>query len=225
MTYVDALMWLGYALAGFVAFVFVCHIPLLPLIRLAIIDVPNKTVVARCFIDAWLRNLLTLPADLLAPIVVPFALLFTKAEDDHLPRLFWWWDNDASINGDNRVPGSWDLLPISTDLTNQNEISLCYWARGHHPRSFYARWVWLGLRNRASALSQALGTDVEGQVTVWNGPSWSLHQVGDFYRYFELLRLGPLALRMHCGYKVPRIPGEPKGPPVSIGFSLRRWKD
>lgn len=212
----------AWALAAFAAFVFVCHLPILPLIRLASFDVPNKGRIARCFIEAWARNLLTLPADLLAPAVVPVALLFTKTEDDHLPRLFWWWDNDASINGDQRIDGSWELLPISTDLTNEHEISLCYWAKGHHPRSFWARFVWLGLRNRASALSQALGTDVTGHATVWSGPTWTIHQVMDKYRYYELLPIGPVAIRMHCGYKVPRIPTEHMAPAVSIGFSLRK---
>lgn len=219
---IEAVTWAGYALAGFVVFVFVCHMPILPLIRLAVIDVPNKGLIARCFIDAWLRNLLALPADLLAPIVVPFALLFTKTESEHLPRPFWWWDNDASINGDKRHEGSWELLPISTDLTNQQEIRLCYWAPGHHPRSFYARYVWLGLRNRASALSQALGTDVDGPAVQWSGETWTIHRVGDVFRYFELLPVGSLVIRMHCGFKVPRIPTEAMAPAVSIGFSLRR---
>jgi hypothetical protein len=216
------MMWLAWALAGFVAFVFVCHIPLLPLVRLAMIDVPNKGAVARCFGVAWLRNLLALPADLLAPLVVPVALLFTRTRADHLPRLFWWWDNDASINGDKRIEGQWELLPISTDLANPAEIALCYWAPGHHPRSFYARWVWLGLRNRASALSQALGTEVDGPAAQWSGSTWTLHRVGDVFRFFELLPVGPVVIRMHCGFKVPRIPGEPKAPAVSIGFSVRR---
>lgn len=216
--------WVGYALAAFAVFVFACHIPLLPLIRLAMIDVPNKGAIARCFGVAWLRNLLTLLPDLLAPVVVPAALLFTKPEADHLPRLFWWWDNDASINGDNRVAGSWDLAPISADLSNQSEIALCYWAKGHHPRSFYARWVWLGLRNRASALSQALGTDVDGLAARWSGATWTIHRVGDVFRYFELLPVGPVTIRMHCGFKVPRIPGEAMAPAVSIGFSLRAAK-
>jgi hypothetical protein len=46
--------------------------------------------------------------------------------------------------------------------------------------------------------------------------------VGDVFRFFELLPVGPVVIRMHCGFKVPRIPGEPKAPAVSIGFSVRR---
>ena len=40
----------------------------------------------------------------------------------------------------------------------------CYYARGHHPRSFWARYVWVGLRNRASQLSKDLGEPVTEQL-------------------------------------------------------------
>lgn len=224
----QTLQLIGWSLVGFVVFVFVCHLPILPLIRLASFDVPNKVKIAKCFIEAWAKNVLTIIPDLLAPVVVPFALLFTKWEDEHLPRLFWWWDNDASINGDKRTDdpndglGGWTLKPVPLERDSAEAIAMCYWAPGHHPRSFYARWVWIGLRNRASALSQALGTDATGQTTVWSGSTWTIHQVEDKYRYYELLPVGSVAIRMHCGYKVPRIPTESMAPAVSIGFSLRK---
>lgn len=74
--------------------------PILPLVRLVTIDVPNKSKIAACYFEAWIKNCLTIIPDLTAPIVVPVALLFTKREDNYLPKLFTWWDNDASINGD-----------------------------------------------------------------------------------------------------------------------------
>lgn len=77
-------------------------------------------------------------ANVTAPLVVPFALLFTKWESEHLPKFFSWYDNDVSINGDRGVP-----VP-----TGDEAIKLNYWAEGHHPRSFWSRYVWLGLRNR-----------------------------------------------------------------------------
>lgn len=225
----DALHWLGYALAGFALLVFLAHLPLLPLLRIATLKtVPDRKLLVACVIEAWFKNLLTLIPDLLAPIVVPIALLFTKTESEHLPRLFWWWDNDASINGDLRTDdindglGGWALRPISTNTSNLAEVLSCYWAPGHHPRSFYARWVWLGLRNRASALSQALGSTATGPAHFWAGPTWTITRVGDDWRYYELLPIGPLTIRMHCGYKVPALPGEAKAPAVSIGFSLRK---
>lgn len=230
---IDAVMilqWLGLAVAAFTAFVFVCHIPILPLIRIATFEIPEKSGLVSCVIKAWLKNLVTIIPDLLAPVVVPLALLFTKWEAEHLPRWAWWWDNDASINGDVRTDdpadglGGWALRPVPLERDSQEAIAMCYWAKGHHPRSFYARWVWLGLRNRASSLSQHLGSDVTGPATVWTGPTWRVNRVGDDWRYFELLPIGPLAIRMHCGYKVPLLPGESRGAAVSIGFSLRLAK-
>lgn len=225
----DVLHWLAYAMAAFAALVFVCHIPLLPLLRIATLrEVPDRKLLAACVVEAWAKNLLTIVPDLLAPVVVPVALLFTKWEDEHLPRWAWWWDNDASINGDLRTDdindglGGWALRPISTNTSNLYEILSCYWAPGHHPRSFYARWVWLGLRNRASALSQALGSEASGPAVAWTGPTWKVTRVDDDWRYYELYPIGKLAIRMHCGYKVPRLPGEAKAAAVSIGFSVKR---
>lgn len=225
----SAVHLLGWAALLFAAFVFLAHLPILPLIRIATFrDVPDRKLLAACVIEAWAKNMLTIIPDLLAPVVVPVALLFTKWEDEHLPRFFWWWDNDASINGDKRTDnpndglGGWALKPVPLERDSQEAVSMCYWAKGHHPRSFYARWVWLGLRNRASSLSQALGTDVHGPATFWNGPTWTVTRVGEDWRYYELLPVGVVAIRMHCGYKVPRLPGEAKAAAVSIGFSLRK---
>jgi hypothetical protein len=99
----------------------------------------------------------------MSPIVVPFILIFTKWDAEKLPFLDSIWGNDSSINGDVRDDGvgdGWGLKPVSLDPNSEEAIASCYWAKGHHPRSFYARWVWLGLRNRASALSSSLGLEV-----------------------------------------------------------------
>lgn len=214
--------------AVLVVMVLVAHLPVLPLIRLVALPVPNKGQIARCYGVAWLKATATIPVDLLAPLVVPIALLFTRWEDEHLPRLFAWWDNDASINGDRRTDdpadglGGWALKPVSLDRDSAEAVAMCYYAPGRHPRSFYARWVWLGLRNRASALSQIMGTAADGEPVVWSGPGWSITRVGNVWRYFELLPCGPVAIRLHYGYKVPRIRGEQRAPVVAIGFSLRR---
>lgn len=213
------------------AFIFACHVPVIPAVRVLMLPVPDKGRILLCFLDAWLRNLLTFIPDMLAPVVVPIALVFTRWDAEHLPWLFRWWDNDASINGDRRTDdpndglGGWALKPVPLARDSADAISMAYYAPGHHPRSFYARYVWIGLRNRASALSQVLGTDADGPATQWAGENWTLDKVGTAYRYYEMLPLGPVAIRMHCGFKVPRIPGESKAPAVSIGFSLRRRRD
>ena len=120
-------------------------------------------------IGAWFRSMLIMIPDMLSPIVVPIALIFTKWEDDKLPWLFRWWDNDASINGDVRTNdpndgmSGWALKPVPSDDTEEAR-GMCYWAPGSHPRSFKARYVWLGLRNRASMLSMMLGKNPTGDV-------------------------------------------------------------
>lgn len=149
-------------LSAFLLLVLYAHLPLKAIDLLNESSAPDsiKKAGKRQFWIASAKAYVTLPFDLLAPIVVPFLLMLTKTSDDTLGFLNSIWGNDASINGDLRLPNSWDLRPISHDLNNEEEVSLCYWAKGHHPRSFYARWVWLGLRNRASILSQRMGAPV-----------------------------------------------------------------
>jgi len=216
------LFYLSVMISCFIGFIAIAHAPIIPIIRVLQHDLPEKKSIIKCFIVAYLKVLVTIPFDLLAPIAVFIALLFTKTSDNNLPRFFWMWDNDASINGDIRKENSWELLSISNDLNNIEEQNKCYWAKGKHPRSFYARWIWLGLRNRASKLSQELGTSETGDITSISGSGWYLNKLGDTYRYFELLPVGKFFIRMHCGYKIPIIPGEHKAAVVSIGFSLRK---
>jgi hypothetical protein len=218
-----------YVLLGILGFVALAQAPILPIIRICMLPVPNKLEIIGNFLRSWIKSLITLIPDLLAPVVVPIALIFTKWEDDKLPRLFKIWDNDASINGDRRTDdpndglGGWTLSRISLDKNDQEAISHCYWAPGHHPRSFYARWVWLGLRNRASMLSVMLGRRIEGISEHWGGKYWTVIRIGEYYKYFELLPItSKIAIRMHCGYKIPMIPGEEKAKFISIGFSLRK---
>ena len=231
--------WVGYALAGFFAFVFVAHMPVIPLLRLAFLPVPNKGRMAICFFEAWLKNCLTILPDLLAPVVVPVALLFTPRSANRLPRLFEWWDNDVSINGDGwavlrdgvwvQVQGNERPGEVAVAYSDPRYTGDTYYCRGHHPRSFYARWVWLGLRNRASRLSQILGFthDPDAAVVEWAGgdmsahDGWYLREMAGVYRYYEELRLGPVYLRLHYGYKVPIIDNRPSAQLVAIGFSLR----
>ena len=77
-----------------------------------------------------IKYLLLLPTsflvDLSGLIVVPIALLFTPRDANHLPHLFWPWDNDMEgINGDQ------------------------YWKQqyGDKVTHFYYRFLWLALRN------------------------------------------------------------------------------
>lgn len=222
-------MLIVYTLLVFLIIVFLAHLPVIPLLRLIFLPVPNKSQIVKCFMKAWVRTLLVMPIDLLSPVVTPIALLFTRWEAEHLPKFFRWWDNDASINGDVRTDdltdelGGWTLKPVPLEDTPEAR-AMCYWAKGYHPRSFYARWVWLGLRNRASSLSQSLGVQVNGDTEEWHGNTWKIIKVQEAYRYIEEIKFAGLILRMHYGFKVPRIPGEIKSPVVAVGFSLKKEK-
>lgn len=169
--------------------------------------------------QAWIKNLITMPFDLSAPFVVPIALIFTKWEAERLPKLFKLWDNEVNLNGDNG--------PKTLDKKNQADIDSCYWAKGHHPRSFYARYQWIGLRNRATWAAWKLGyvpkpgdqrqTWEQGDVD--NGKGWRLQVVGGKYRF----RYHNEPLRIHYGYKVGGEKWEEPGNVVAIGFSLRKF--
>ena len=208
-------------------FILVCHTPFLPIIRLYQHGFPSKVKIIRCFIGAWFKSLITLPFDLLAPVVVPLALIFTKWEDEKLPWLFRFWDNDAGPHGDVRTDdpndglGGWGLKPVPLEDTPEAR-AMCYWAPRHHPRSFYARFVWLGLRNRASYLSQLLGVKAEGDYKVWVKDKAKLYEVNGYYKYIEEITVGSFVIRLHYGYKVPTIPGEPKAAVTAVGFSFKR---
>lgn len=204
-----------------VGFLLLAHAPTFPVIRILTMQTPDKAAAVACMLGAWIRGMLILPADLLAPVVTPFALLFTGWEADRLPKLFRWWDNDVSLNGDVRQQGLWALefVPIAD---TPEARAMCYWAPGHHPRSFYARWIWIGLRNRASRLAQIVGTAEDGdQYKVIDGNA-SLTRVGSAWCFYWVKQLGPVLIRIKYGYKVPRIPGWDRAPVVTIGFSMKR---
>lgn len=212
---------------------------IVPFILLWRLDVPAavRRGASRSFADALLRGLVILPADLLAPVVVPVALLGTKWEDDRLPRWARWWDNDVSINGDLREPdGSLSPVPVEDALSVEASpiILRNYWAKGHHPRSRWSRYVWLGWRNRASWLAMRLGRRfVDAPVRHWgdpatgNGhPGWTLNEHNGVYQLYIVRKLGSLQFRFNWGFKVWGGPalGRTYAPVVNITASLKRWR-
>lgn len=188
--------------------------------------------------------------DLSAPLVMLLVLPFVPRSADRLPRLFRAWDNNVSLNGDgygwqDPETGEWfDIrvkpAPAGVPLVSHSDPAYggdCYYARGHHPRSFRARYAWVGLRNRASMLSVKLGRDVTARPVVVSGdPAIHRHgpyghfvlRHGDTFHYKSIRALGPFALTRSYGYKL-EIPfksaeGTGRAAAVAIGRSLKRRK-
>jgi len=180
--------------------------------------------------------------DLTAPIVVPFILLFTRWNAEKLR--FWddYYGNNISINGDrfpyrvNPDTNTEEQLPIPIEDTPEAR-ALAYWVDGkHHPRSFYARWIWMGFRNRASRYSMLNGVDltaVDGDREYWGDPKTGrdhegtvLYRCGQHYQIYHVRRLGSqLCVRVNCGFKVwQRMHNrEHIAAPVNIYISLISW--
>ena len=223
----------------------------------ALPDVPSadKTAALACFARAEKANAKTLWYDLSAPLVMALVLPFVPRSADRLPRLFRKWDNNVSLNGDgcgwqNPETGEWfDLrtgqVPHGAPLISHSDPAYggdCYYAPGHHPRSTWARYVWVGLRNRASQLSVDLGVPVHARPVLISGsidinradkPGHFLLKDGDSYHFKSIEKVRVLGLHCACirsyGYKLEIAAKRPDGDlgraaAVAIGWSLKRWK-
>lgn len=193
---------------------------LIPFLILAYLPIPGRTKVhaAKSLAVSALKGLVVLLPDLLAPFVVPVALVFTPREANQLPWLFRWWDNDVSINGD------------------QGEGTPTYYAPGHDRRSFWARYVWLGWRNRASYLGLLMGyrylPGEKEDTQRWGDPAtgrdhagWCLTRCAHLYQLYLVKRVGPMCIRVNFGHKVwADVGNRPVAMVVNISFSLISWK-
>ena len=214
--------------------------------------VPKKHIVkaAICIAKACFLGILRTLVGFTAPFVVPIVLLFVKKEDGTLPRWVRWDDNNISINGDGwarkledgtwetvRVPGVTNCVPYS----DPSYTGDAYYAPGHSPHSFWARYVWLGLRNRCSKLSEILGYDMTPEVDAdrefWGDPKtssdmpsyegWWLSRAGGAYHFYMVKRLGSKLIRINMGYKVwlENVFKVKTANVVFIPFSQKDWKE
>lgn len=212
-----------------------------------------KPAILTCMDDAHAADRTSWLYDLSAPLVMLLVLPFVPREADFLPPAFRHWDNDVSMNGDGEAilrNGSWLTAghDISWEAYNaavaHGERAYryadpayegdAYYARGHRPRSFWARYVWLGWRNRASALSLALGREVPVRPVVLAGDpdigtdreGFTLFACGDTYGYRSIRKVGPFVLIRHYGFKLGIVrnteSGTGRAAVVAIGRSLKR---
>lgn len=221
---------------------------LAPIVAVWFLHVPAKHKVSatRCFIEVALKGFIDIIPNLTAPVVMLLVLPFVKREANALPRLFWWWDNNVSINGDGwavlrgdkwvKVEG--DELPgeVAIAYGDPRYTGDAYYCKGHRPRSFLARYVWLGLRNRGAKLSEELGVSLsprDNDRELWGTDpigqgveGWALYRAGDAYQFHWIKKAGPLELRASTGYKVwaRNQWGVERASVTNITISARRWK-
>ena len=180
-----------------------------------------------------------------APVVTFYALLFTPRDADRLPRWARKWDNNVSLNGDAYAvlrAGKWVTLrgketiqpgEVAVSYDDPAYTGKAYYCKGFHPRSFLARWVWVGWRNRASGLSLAKGPTLTEPATLVAGapdagrgkPGFFLLRSGGEYQYRSFTKVGPLMRITNYGAKLDYAQWLPGGvgqvPYVAIGLSFK----
>ncbi|WP_423454234.1 hypothetical protein [Ottowia sp. VDI28] len=207
--------------------------------------------------------------DLSAPIVMAMVIPFVPRSANKLPPPFSAWDNNISLNGDSGgvwVPANhpefiryasagegvwvdyhdvlnWDPLVDCLQVTYDTPFydGDAYYAKGHHPRSRWARYVWVGLRNRATKLALDLGAAVNGPIDLISGSlaistgqsGHFLLRCGDAYHFKSIERVSVLgrdfARIRSYGFKLEIALKSPKEGDrvavVAIGWSAKAWKE
>lgn len=152
----------------------------------------------------------------LAPIVMAWVVPRLKWQDEHLPAKYARYDNDVSINGDpwpwKEVDGEWIRFAPIEDTPEAREK--CYWAKGSHPRSRWARYVWLGWRNKASAYAAELGVPAENRISVFGDrdvsralPGVAVYRMSTHWQILvvEKVRFLPFVIRKNYGFKINNV--------------------
>ena len=176
------------------------------------------------------------PSKWTAPLVMAWVVPRLAWDAEALPARYAKWDNDISINGDpwpwaQRPDGTW-YRPAPLDDTPEARAA-CYWAEGHHPRSRWARYIWLGWRNRASKLAHDLGAPSGAPIALWGdekvGRSHAgvcVYRMGDCWQIMVVDRWGPFVVRRNVGWKINNVRDNQHTVAniTWLPWSLLRWK-
>ena len=150
-----------------------------------------------------------------APLVMAWVVPRLAWDAEALPARYAKWDNDISINGDpwpwaQRADGTWYRHAPLEDTPEAR--AQCYWAEGHHPRSRWARYVWLGWRNKASKLAKDLGAPIGAPIAFWGDenvgrthPGVCVYRMGDHWQIMAVERHGPVIVRRNVGWKINNV--------------------
>ena len=164
-----------------------------------------------------------------APFILLLPLRKLPWEATALPPALAYWDNNVSINGDgwgwfDNAAGEWrndcQKYPPPAGVTPVPYTSLdyggdAYYAPGHHPRSWWARFVWLALRNVASKPLHDAGPLITERPTLLAGapragaytPGFTFYWNGKegeeaAYQWHAIDKFGPLVEWTNVGAKL-----------------------
>jgi hypothetical protein len=171
-----------------------------------------------------------------APLVMAWVVPRLAWDAEALPARYAKWDNDIGINGDpwpwaQRADGTW-YRPAPLDDTPEAR-AMCYWAEGHHPRSKWARYVWLGWRNKASKLAYDLGAPIGAPIALWGDenvgrthPGVCVYRMGEHWQIMAVERHGPVIVRRNVGWKINNVRDNAHtvANVTWIPWSVLRWK-
>lgn len=167
-------------------------------------------------------------------------------EANTVPEGYEHYDNDVSINGDGwaqlQPDGTWRTVrekgvPNCIQYFHPDYTGDAYYAPGHHPRSKWARFIWNGIRNRASGAAMSAGpvtdtSDVEkfgDSATSKSHPGVYVHRMGKYWQLYvcEKTFFGLLVIRRNIGFKINNSldSDKPRAAVVFISWSLLRAKE
>jgi hypothetical protein len=171
-----------------------------------------------------------------APFVMAKVVPKLAWDAEHLPAEYAAYDNERGLNGDS---SGWVFdpvlgyeVPAKAPIADTAEArATCYYAKGNHPRSAAARYIWLGRRNRASKLAHDLGPERSQDLEQWgdydtsgDNPGILVRRMGDHYEIFATEHCGPFVIRTRYGYKIGNTVGprpSARAMVVTIPFSVK----
>lgn len=142
---------------------------------------------------------------------------------NNVPTGYEKYDNDVSINGDGwgkyiegvgwktfRGTGEPNCIPYYSPEYGGD----AYYCKGFHPRSPFARYVWNGLRNRASRYAFDLGVPAQENIEQFGDGSTSkkhpgvvVYKMGDHWQIYVCERsiITGFVIRRNVGFKIANV--------------------